>query len=134
MEPLKAHTNSVVHVIFGKDADLLVSAGLDKAIIVWDLGDKCNPKVRHMIKTHTRYVDRISLSPDDSFVVSGSAGNLMQMWDVTTGQQVRVVMGISPPVIDSIVWSRDGQRIESVVSEGQMVPVRNVDIKVRVPL
>jgi WD40 repeat protein len=111
---------------------VLVSASLDKTMVVLGVIEGQSAAVRHRLTVHTHYVDSIALSPDERFVVSGSTGNVMQMWDMDSGQQIRVVMGLPTGELEGVVWSPDGQCISSVVSKGKAVCVENVDIKVSV--
>ncbi len=128
MEPLRGHTESVSSVVLNTTTTLLFSAGQDKAIIIWDLdiaGRKTT--VRHTLRGHTGGVQSISLSPDERFIVSGSNESIVSLhdatlnhrydsivcvWEVATGQQVRVLAGHTGAV-SSVAWSHDGQYIVS---------------------
>jgi len=57
-------------------------------------------------------VASISLCPDERLIVSGSSDSTVRVWEVATGQQVRVLEGHTNWVC-SVAWSRDGQYIVS---------------------
>jgi WD40 repeat protein len=132
MDPLRGHSDSVLHVVFDTKTSFMVSASLDKTIVVWKLDDGSKTATeRHRFTTHAYYVDKISLSPDDKFVVSGSSyDNMVEMWDVNSGQQIRVLMGVRVTSLEDVVWSQDGKRIESVATEGGNVNVNTMHLKV----
>ncbi len=138
MEPLKGHTKSVLHVILNAKTTVLISASLDMTIIVWDLWEfseahahasfvcptRKTATVRYRLQVDAHYVDSVSLSPDERFLVCGNAPNIVQMWNINTGQKIRVMMGLERPSVEGLVWSSDGQHIESVISESETVHVR----------
>jgi hypothetical protein len=132
-EGLRGHTGSVVRLAFGAKTSVLVSASLDKTVVVWGLLEGQKAAVRHRIALHARYVDGIFLSPDERFLVSGSKRNAMRMWDVVSGLQVRVVMGLTSDKLQRVAWPTGGQGAMSVVlDDDKVVPVEGVDINVSV--
>ncbi len=131
MEPLKGHSGSVLYLVLDTKASFLVSASLDKTMAIWELQGCSKGTVRHTLKVPTLYVDSISLSPDDKFLLSGSSSAyLVRIWDVCTGHQIRVIMGMSSSSIESVVWSPDCQHVTSIVSEGKSLGVKTVDAQV----
>ncbi len=122
MEPLRGHDVSVSSVVLNTTTTLLFSASWDNTtIIIWDLdiaGRKAT--VRHTLQGHTNGVASISLCPDERLIVSGSSDHTVRVWEVATGQQVRVLEGHTGTV-RSVAWLRDGQ---CIVSESQDMTVR----------
>jgi WD40 repeat protein len=106
------HNVNVVCVTWSSsNASLLVSSGADKIIIVWHL-EGGSATVMHTLWGHTGRVYSVSLSPDDRFIVSGCLNNTVRVWEVATGQQVRVLEGHTK-MVSSVVWSPDGKYIVS---------------------
>ncbi len=124
-QPLTSHGQAVTCVAWGsRNASLFASCGFDKNIIVWDLQGG-SATVKHTLQGHTDILWSVSLSPDDRFVVSGSADSV---WGVAAGQPVRVLEGHAGDV-NTVAWSRDGKYIVSG-SEDKTVRVWEVDAQV----
>jgi WD40 repeat protein len=84
--------------------------------------------VRQALRGHTGPVRSISLCPDERLIVSGSSDSTVRVWEVATGQQVRVLEGHTRNV-RNVAWSRDGQYIVSG-SFDRTVRVWEADVKV----
>jgi WD40 repeat protein len=128
MEPLRGH-GGVSSVVLNTKTTLLFSASWDGTIIIWDLdiaGRKA--KVRHRLQGHTETVRSISLCPGERLIASGSDDNTVRVWEVATGQQVRVLEGHTG-LVRSVAWSRNGQYIASG-SLDKTVRVWEADVQV----
>jgi WD40 repeat protein len=82
---------------------------------------------RLTLRGHSRIVGSISLCPDERFIVSGSTDKTVRVWEVATGQQVRVLEGHTQGV-PSVAWSPDGQYIVSG-SWDKLARVWEADVK-----
>jgi WD40 repeat protein len=133
MQALQGHSHSVVHLAWNSKGTVLISASLDKTIVVWDLEHglkRGSATKRHVLSVPTYYADGVSLSPDDKFLVCGGcAADRVYMWDINTGQQIRVVVDVMPKAIGDVVWSNDGQHVESIVSDGTVLAVARTETK-----
>ncbi len=108
-EPMR-HGSDVMCVAFGNRTKILVSGSRDKTVIVRELLKGGEYAVKHTLKGHTSAVMTLSLSHDDQYLAS--TNTTVRVWDVNTGQQIKVYIGHFGKV-NSIVWTPDGQSIVS---------------------
>jgi len=64
---------------------LIVSAGWDKVVKVWNL-NHC--KIRTNLLGHTGYVNSVTVSPDGSLCASGGKDGTAMLWDLTEGRHL----------------------------------------------
>jgi len=64
---------------------LIVSAGWDKVVKVWNLG-LC--KLRTTLIGHTGYVNTVTVSPDGSLCASGGKDGTAMLWDLNEGRHL----------------------------------------------
>jgi len=64
---------------------LIVSAGWDKIVKVWNL-TLC--KLRTNLIGHTGYVNTVTVSPDGSLCASGGKDGIAMLWDLTEGRHL----------------------------------------------
>jgi len=64
---------------------LIVSAGWDKLVKVWNL-TQC--KLRTNLHGHTGYVNTVTVSPDGSLCASGGKDGTAMLWDLTEGRHL----------------------------------------------
>jgi len=81
------HTDWVSCVVFSPSAKmpLIVSAGWDKLVKVWNLG---NCKLRTNLIGHGGVVYTCAVSPDGSLCASGGKDGVAMLWDVTDGKHL----------------------------------------------
>merc|ERR1719236_452612 len=81
------HTDWVSKVAFSPSAKmpLIVSAGWDKLVKVWNLSS-C--KLRTNLVGHTGVVYTVSISPDGSLCASGGKDMYAMLWDVNDGKHL----------------------------------------------
>merc|ERR1712072_758774 len=81
------HTDWVSSVGFSPSAKmpLIVSAGWDKLVKVWNLS---NCKLRTNLVGHTGVVYATSISPDGSLCASGGKDGTAMLWDVNDGKHL----------------------------------------------
>jgi guanine nucleotide-binding protein subunit beta-2-like 1 protein len=81
------HTDWVSSVGFSPSAKmpLIVSAGWDKLVKVWNLS---NCKLRTNLVGHTGVVYSTSISPDGSLCASGGKDGTAMLWDVNDGKHL----------------------------------------------
>ena len=78
---------------------------------------------------HYSTVHSIALSPDDRYMASGSYDKTVVLWDVATGQRIRVLGG-HEDAVHSVAWSRDGRYIVSGSADKTLL-VWEADVQVR---
>jgi guanine nucleotide-binding protein subunit beta-2-like 1 protein len=81
------HTDWVSCVVFSPSAKmpLIVSAGWDKLVKVWNLS---NCKLRTNLVGHTGVVYTTAVSPDGSLCASGGKDGTAMLWDVNDGKHL----------------------------------------------
>jgi WD40 repeat protein len=119
---LTGHSRGVTALCFLRGGELLVSAGIDQSVRVWDVGK--GELVRSMDQ-HTRPVHDLALRPAKEglpMVASAAADRTIRFWQPTIGRMVRYVRLPSAPL--AIAWLGDGARIVAACRDGR---VRVVD-------
>jgi len=81
------HTDWISSVVFSPSAKmpLIVSAGWDKLVKVWNL---TNCKLRTNLVGHTGVVYTCTVSPDGSLCASGGKDGTAMLWDVNDGKHL----------------------------------------------
>jgi len=74
-----------------------------------DLGGE-HGRAAHGVARARNWVDAVSWSPDERYVVTGAADWTARIWDVATGRPVGVLRGHEGRV-RAVAWSPDGSRI-----------------------
>ncbi|KAI1281261.1 WD40-repeat-containing domain protein [Xylaria sp. FL0933] len=108
LEGPDGHKDSVYSVAFSPSGKELVSGSLDKTIKMWELSSGGRPmgnnapKGGRCIKTfegHRDFVLSVALTPDASWVMSGSKDRGVQFWDPRTGYTQLMLQGHKNSVI-----------------------------------
>jgi hypothetical protein len=79
------HTKDVVACAVSPDGKRVVTASLDKSIVVWDVGGAARKEVLARGSGHRRPVLCVSWSDDGMRVASGSEDRTVRMWKVPEG-------------------------------------------------
>ncbi|KAI9202838.1 WD40-repeat-containing domain protein [Polychytrium aggregatum] len=87
LSPTEGHSEWVSCVRFSPNPanPVIVSAGWDKLVKVWDL-QKCQVKTNHY--GHTGYISQITISPDGSLCASGGRDGVTMLWDLNEGKHL----------------------------------------------
>jgi len=82
-----AHSEWVSCVRFSPNAHnpLIVSAGWDRVVKVWNLA---NCKLKTNLHGHTGYVNTVTVSPDGSLCASGGKDSTAMLWDLNEGKHL----------------------------------------------
>lgn len=96
------HTEWVSCVRFSPNlaVPLIVSAGWDKLVKVWNL-TQC--KLRTTLFGHTGYVNSVTVSPDGSLCASGGKDGTAMLWDLNEGRHLSSLE--AGDVIHALVFS-----------------------------
>jgi guanine nucleotide-binding protein subunit beta-2-like 1 protein len=85
------------------DVPLLVSAGWDKVVKVWDL-TSCKLRVDLVSEEgHTDYINTVTVSPDGSLCASGGKDGKAMLWDLNEGRHLSTL--VADDIINSLVFS-----------------------------
>ena len=110
-------------VAFSPDGILLVSAGLDKTLRLWEAASGTR---LHVFPSPTDAVLRVVVSPDGALLAfAGSYLPEVELWETATGTRLRTLTGHRSPSarvssqITSVAFSRDGTLLASPVGTGR---------------
>jgi len=87
---LDGHTGPVRSLTFSNDGALLLTAGEDNTIRVWNIQQDVAPVV---LRGHGKAVQGCDISPKSQWIVSGSLDGTARLWDLTRYEEQRVLRG-----------------------------------------
>ena len=81
------HTNDVTAVSITPDGRIIISAGRDSTLHVWDLatGEHLNTCDRYRTE-----MTAVAVTPDNRCILSGSDDGTLWLWDLSTAQYLRI--------------------------------------------
>ncbi len=106
---ITAHEGVVWAASFSPDGQLIVSAGDDGSVRIWDVARPSEPVV---LAGHDGPVYKAAFSPDGQSVVTAGGDATVRIWD-TSGTERLVLTGHSGPVYNAS-FSPDGRFVASV--------------------
>jgi small GTP-binding protein len=74
----------------------------------WPLGFR----LRFTLRDHISWISTVAWAPTETYLASASDDNTIRIWDVATGQLVRILSGHDDTVF-SVAWSPSGQILAS---------------------
>lgn len=83
-----AHSDWVSCVQFSPNIlqPTIISAGWDKLVKIWTLGDEF--KLKKSLDGHTGYINTVTVSPDGSLCASGGKDGTAMLWDLTEARHL----------------------------------------------
>lgn len=102
---LSEHTDEVWFISFSHNGEYLVSASLDKTLIIWKLSDF---SVHAKLIGHERGVLCVEWSPDDKTILSSGQDRKAILWDAMTGEMIHI-MDTHTDVVSSCLWLPNGK-------------------------
>ncbi len=115
---LSGHSRSVDALCLLQDSPMLISAGVDQSLRVWDL-DK--GKLVRNLNQHTQPIQALAIRPADGglpMVASAAADRTIRFWQPTIGRMVRYVRLDSEPL--DIAWLTNGENIAASCVDGRV--------------
>ena len=128
LKRLKGHSRGVSSLCFLEEKKLLVSAGIDQTLRVWNLE---TGKLVHGLDNHTLPVHDLSLRPGAGglpMVVSASDDRTVRLWQPTIGRMVRFARLKARPL--AVGWLPGGSRIVAACTDGNLRLVDPLEVKV----
>ena len=110
------HTNTVYDLAFKPNSYLLASAGRDKTVRIWDVGDNNNLRHVRTLRGHTNQVVSVAWSPDSRTLASASQDGTVRLWNPNNGINFAVLRGHTEEVT-CLAWSPDGRILASGSSD-----------------
>lgn len=118
---LHGHTDQIYTLQFSPDGTMLVSAGNDRIIRIWDLR---TGQILRLLEGHTDSVTSVAFSPDGRTVLS-SGDSTIRFWDVESGREIKRFEG-HEGLVFGVVYTPD---LRYVVSGGEDKTVRVWDVE-----
>jgi WD40 repeat protein len=98
-----------------------IAMGVGNDVVLWDIESQ---EVVYQLVGHTESVNEVSFSPDQRMLASsGEDGNII-LWDLETGEQLRMLSDDAlPPEIIHMSMSPDGRLIGAIYSGDGIFPL-----------
>ncbi len=104
---LTGHSGAVEGIDFDPSGRYLVSAGIDKKIIVWDTHDG---SIHKLLQGHDAQVWRVKFSPDGRTLVSGGGERRIKLWDWRAGTALPTELS-TPSSVAGLAFNGNGTRL-----------------------
>jgi WD40 repeat protein len=112
-----AHNGAIMAVAFHAGSGLLVSAGDDGTLVVWDA--RTGAERRRFIG-HSGVVRSVDFSPDGTLVVSGAFDSTVRVWERGTWEELIRLEGHSGRV-RQVLFVPGGQQVVSIGEDGRLI-------------
>ncbi|HZM83132.1 MAG TPA: NB-ARC domain-containing protein [Candidatus Limnocylindrales bacterium] len=109
------HIGAIVSV--SAKGNLLVSAGEDGAVRVWNLDSNT---LRAQLRGHTGWIYATAISPDARCVASAGEDGLIRLWDLATSVHIGVLAAHNGR-IRALAFTSDGRTLVSGAEDGQII-------------
>ncbi|KXX67306.1 caspase family protein [Flammeovirga sp. SJP92] len=93
----QGHLGEVTALDISKDASLVISAGKDKKVKLWDIEQE---RLLRTINAHEIEITDIALSFDKKFIATCGADHKVKVWQTKTGALLAEVEDLDDPVIE----------------------------------
>jgi WD40 repeat protein len=125
---LMMHNDMITQMVFSPNGQMLAYITWDpftnqSSVKLWDVESRQD---LHTFNGHTDYVADVAFSSDGKILASGSYDNTVILWNVVSGQKLRVFT--SGGQVQSVVFSPDGKTLASD-SSSSVTPITlwNID-------
>lgn len=123
MSTLRTHKDYVKALAYAKDREQVASAGLDRAIFLWDVNTLTaltasnNTVTTSSLSGNKDSIYSLAMNPPGNVIVSGSTEKVLRVWDPRTCQKLMKLKGHSDNV-KALAINRDGTQCLSGSSDG----------------
>jgi WD40 repeat protein len=105
IKTFEGHTRSALSAAMSRDGKLIVSAGADDDLRLWDAATANEIKV---LKGHNSAVWSVAFTPDGKSILSGGEDTTVRLWDVDGEKQLRQFDGHTD-IVNRVTISSDGK-------------------------
>ena len=123
MSTLRTHKDYLKALAYAKDKEQVASAGLDKAIFLWDVNTLTaltasnNTVTTSSLPGNDFSIYSLAMNPAGTVIVSGSTEKVLRIWDPRTCEKRMKLKGHSDN-IRALLLNRDGTQCLSASSDG----------------
>ncbi|KAK8721181.1 hypothetical protein OTU49_012890 [Cherax quadricarinatus] len=123
MSTLRTHKDYVKALAYARDREQVASAGLDKAIFLWDvqtltaLTASNNTVTTSSLNGNKDSIYSLAMNAPGTVIVSGSTEKQLRVWDPRTGNKLMKLKGHTDNV-KALIVNRDGTQAVSGSSDG----------------
>ncbi|XP_043462257.1 WD repeat-containing protein 48 [Leptopilina heterotoma] len=123
MSTLRTHKDYVKSLAYAKDKEQVASAGLDRAIFLWDVNTLTaltasnNTVTTSSLSGNKDSIYSLAMNPSGSVIVSGSTEKVLRVWDPRTCNKLMKLRGHTDN-IKALVLNKDGTQCLSASSDG----------------
>ncbi|XP_041360801.1 WD repeat-containing protein 48-like [Gigantopelta aegis] len=123
MSTLRTHKDYVKALAYARDREQVASAGLDRAIFLWDVNTLTaltasnNTVTTSSLTGNKDSIYSLAMNAPGTIIVSGSTEKVLRVWDPRTCQKLMKLKGHADNV-KALVLNRDGTQCLSGSSDG----------------
>ncbi|XP_046745903.1 WD repeat-containing protein 48 [Diprion similis] len=123
MSTLRTHKDYVKALAYAKDREQVASAGLDRAIFLWDVNTLTaltasnNTVTTSSLTGNKDSIYSLAMNPSGTVIVSGSTEKVLRVWDPRSCAKLMKLRGHADN-IKALVLNKDGTQCLSASSDG----------------
>ncbi|CAH0752631.1 unnamed protein product [Bemisia tabaci] len=123
MSTLRTHKDYVRALAYAKDKEQVASAGLDKAVFLWDVNTLTqltannNTVTTSTMTGSNNSIYSLAMNPPGTVIISGSTEKVLRVWDPRTSNKLMKLIGHTDNV-KALVVNKDASQCISGSSDG----------------